>query len=89
METISEFEAEHRAGHIVDALNLERVAKRYSEIVRRELGNYNPEIVMLARLHLCNAIIQMMDDGDALAERECIMHDLRVDEGGNALPVEL
>jgi len=32
---------------------------------------------------LCNAIIDLIDDGDALAERETLMDYLRIDEDGN------
>lgn len=82
------FEDEYRADHITQAMELARVANIYSEIVRRKRGDYGPDAVQIARLHLCNAIIECMDDGDAMAERECIMHDMRVDEGGNAVPAE-
>ena len=34
-------------------------------------------------LKLCNAIIDLIDDGDCLAERERMMDELRCDEGGN------
>ena len=35
------------------------------------------------RLDLCSAIIDLIDDGDAYAEREALMVELRCDEGGN------
>lgn len=37
------------------------------------------------RFQLCNAIIDLIDDGDALAEREVLMDELGCDEDGNAL----
>ena len=39
-------------------------------------------------LKLCNAVIDLIDDGDCLAERERMMGELRCDEGGNPLPPE-
>lgn len=35
------------------------------------------------RFQLCNAIIDLIEDGDALAERETLMDYLRIDEDGN------
>lgn len=40
------------------------------------------------RFVLCNAIIALIDDGDAMAEREALMDDLGVDEDGNPVPPE-
>lgn len=39
-------------------------------------------------LHLCNAVIDLIDDGDCVREREILMDELRCDEGGNQLPPE-
>lgn len=36
-----------------------------------------------ALLDLCNAVIDMIDDGDCLAQREVLMDELRCDEDGN------
>ena len=38
-----------------------------------------------ARFGLCNAIINLIDDGDAWAEREVLMEELNCDEDGNDL----
>lgn len=38
-----------------------------------------------ARFGLCNAIIALIDDGDAWAERETLMEELNCDEDGNDL----
>lgn len=40
------------------------------------------------RFQLCNAIIDLIDDGDALAEREVLMDELGIDEDGNPVPPE-
>lgn len=37
------------------------------------------------RFDLCNAIINLIDDGDAWAEREVLMEELNCDEDGNDL----
>lgn len=37
------------------------------------------------RFDLCNAIIALIDDGDAWAEREALMEELNCDEDGNDL----
>lgn len=39
-----------------------------------------------ARFDLCNAIIDLIDDGDAWAERDTLMTDLGIDEDGNPVP---
>lgn len=39
-------------------------------------------------LHLCNAVIDLIDDGDCVREREVLMDELRCDEGGNPLGPE-
>ena len=39
-------------------------------------------------LHLCNALIDLIDDGDCLTQREILMDELRCDEGGNPLGPE-
>ena len=37
------------------------------------------------RFDLCNAIINLIDDGDAWAERDALMEELNCDEDGNDL----
>ena len=37
---------------------------------------------------LCNAIIDMIDDGDCIAQREVLMGELGCDEDGNPVPPE-
>ena len=37
------------------------------------------------RFDLCNAIIALIDDGDAWAERDALMEELNCDEDGNDL----
>ena len=39
-------------------------------------------------LELCNAVIDLIDDGDCLTQREILMDELRCDEGGNPLGPE-
>ena len=39
-------------------------------------------------LELCNTIIDLIDDGDAMAQRDSLMWELRCDEGGNPVRVE-
>ena len=59
--------------------------------LRLSLGLYGGGYTPRARhdlLKLCNAIIDLIDDGDCLAERERMMDELRCDEGGNPLPPE-
>ena len=38
-----------------------------------------------AEFRLINAIIELINDGDILAEREHLMDELRIDEDGNAV----
>lgn len=40
-------------------------------------------------LDLCNAVIDMIDDGDCMAEREIMMAELRCDEDGNPVDENL
>lgn len=39
-------------------------------------------------LDLCNAVIDLIDDGDCLEQRGILMDELHCDEAGNPLPPE-
>lgn len=57
------------------AAELARVAALYAKFPR----------CLDTRFDLCNAIINLIDDGDAWAERETLMEELNCDEDGNDL----
>ena len=50
-------------------------------------GVYN-ERAQYRLLDLCNAVIDLIDDGDCAREREVLMDELRCDEDGNPLGPE-
>lgn len=50
-------------------------------------GKWN-ERAQYALFDLCNAVIDLIDDGDCLAQREILMDELRCDENGNPLGPE-
>lgn len=56
-----------------------KAAKLLAEVAAIYASNRTDE----NRLDLCNAIIDLIDDGDAYAERGTLMDELRCDEGGN------
>lgn len=54
--------------------------------LRQALGRSNGKWTTRAQydlLDLCNAVIDLIDDGDCMAQRESLMDDLRCDEDGN------
>lgn len=70
-----------RIRHFVD----QRQAKAAAELARvaalyAKFPNCND-----TRFDLCNAIINLIDDGDVMAEREVLMEELNCDEDGNDL----
>lgn len=58
-----------------DAAELARIAALYAKFPN----------CLDTRFDLCNAIIALIDDGDAWAEREVLMEELNCDEDGNEL----
>ncbi len=52
-------------------------------VLAKAAADYAANRTEYRRFVLCNAIIDLIDDGDALAERETLMDYLRIDEDGN------
>lgn len=49
-------------------------------------GGVYTERAQYRLLDLCNAVIDLIDDGDCLTQRENLMWELRCDEYGNPVP---
>lgn len=62
-------------------------AFRLHERLTANGGTYT-ERAQYRLLDLCNAVIDLIDDGDCLQQREILMDELRCDEGGNPLGPE-
>jgi hypothetical protein len=57
-------------------------AERLAAVLERTKGRHG-QTAQFYLLHLCNDIIDLIDDGNALAQRETLMHELQCDEEGN------
>lgn len=74
-------ESQRAYTEMVKARAVKSAAKAYADALWQD--NKFTDRTEYARLKLCNAIIDLFDDGDALAVREIIMNELSIDEDGN------
>lgn len=70
------------ARHIAASQALATAAAKYSAQVEATGGKWT-ETLAFARIQLCNAIIDLIDDGNAMEDRDCVMDEFRLDEAGN------
>lgn len=74
--------------HKLAADRLRDQAIRYADAVQASGGRFT-ETTEFVRWQLCNAIIDLIDDGEVMTERENLMDDLRIDEQGDPVRDEL
>lgn len=66
---------------ITRAQALAAAAARYAETL--QASGKHTDLTDITRFELCNAIIDLIDDGDAWQERETLMGELEIDDEGN------
>lgn len=77
-------ETERRFRNRNEAFAVMQAATVLNDALERSGGQYSTA-ALYAQLDLCNAIIGMMDDGDALATRDNLMFELNCDERGEPI----
>lgn len=87
MQTFPNELTPRHAEHIRQAKALAKAAADYAERVALHRGQFT-QSVEFSRFILTGAIIDLIDDGNALAERESLMHELRIDEQGDPVDAD-
>ena len=85
---MSNFSPKNHAAHVTayrKHLAEQKQAKAANELARIAALYAKFKKCLDTRFDLCNAIINLIDDGDAWAEREVLMEELNCDEDGNDL----
>lgn len=77
-------ETERQNRNLAEAFIVREAANALFNALSKADGHYSTA-AMHRQLDLCNAIIGMMIDGDASAQRDSLMWELRCDEYGNAV----
>lgn len=83
-EQIEAAKAARKAKDIADARAVAITANTLADYLAGNGAEWT-EGAQYRLFRLCNAIIDLIDDGDCMAQREIIMDDLHIDEDGNAV----
>lgn len=77
----------HEARHLAASQAVATASAKYAAQVEATGGKWT-ENLAFARIQLDNAIIDLIDDGNALEDRDCVMDEFRLDEAGNPVADE-